>query len=173
MKFEEFNEEMIVLDNKIKSFVYFLIKNDEVVYVGKTEKGLVRPFSHKNKDFDFVVCVPTDVDLLDERERFLIKKYTPIYNTTFAKYKKNLTLFELTVPKIRNLYFPQNTKININKLKDFAYSNGIEKTIIKKKEYVDWEHLNNLLQLNKDKLEDLIVYKTATKTKNGSKWRLR
>ena len=166
MKFEEFSEKMVVIDNKIKSFIYFLIKNDEVVYIGKTENGFVRPFTHKDKDFDLVISIPFDNSLLDEKEKFLIKKYTPIYNTTFAKYKKNLTLFEMTLPKIVNLYFPKNTKIDIDKLKDFAYSNGIQKNIIKKREYVDWKHLNGLLELNKDKLEDLIVYKIVKKSKN-------
>ena len=71
MKFEEFSEKMVVIDNKIKSFIYFLIKNDEVVYIGKTENGFVRPFTHKDKDFDLVISIPFDNSLLDEKEKFL------------------------------------------------------------------------------------------------------
>lgn len=78
MKFEESNT---LLMNKIPDcFIYFLINKGEVVYVGQTTQGIIRPFSHKDKQFDSVrilVCNKSELDLLEDK---FIKKYTPVYN---------------------------------------------------------------------------------------------
>ena len=76
--FEETNAKEIPL---IKgSLIYFLVKNNEVVYVGQTKNGLYRPFSHYNKDFDKVYvkkCRTVDLDVIED---YYILKYKPIYN---------------------------------------------------------------------------------------------
>ena len=59
---------------------YFLIKNKEVVYIGKTEKGLFRPLSHKNKDYDVIKVMYVDELVLSLIEDLLICKYRPKYN---------------------------------------------------------------------------------------------
>lgn len=64
-------------------FVYFLLKNQEVVYVGQTSDGLNRIKTHylqKTKDFDdykTIKCCKRD---LNELENYYILKYQPKYN---------------------------------------------------------------------------------------------
>ena len=66
---------------KIKSFVYFLKSGDDIVYVGSTTNGLVRPLSHiGSKDFDgleILECSPSNVLELESEYIFKIK---PLYN---------------------------------------------------------------------------------------------
>ena len=66
------------LDN---CFVYFLIEKDEVVYVGQTKNGGVRPYQHVgSKDFDRVEIIYCDQDSLNTVEATYIAKYKPKYN---------------------------------------------------------------------------------------------
>ena len=60
MKFEEGS--YIDLTDIPKCFIYFLIDNEEVVYVGQTTKGLSRvEVHHKDKLFDRVYAILCDV----------------------------------------------------------------------------------------------------------------
>lgn len=81
MKFEETGI-CIDVTNIPLTFIYFLLKNDEVVYVGKTTKGITRAYSHihTDKDFDKIFMLPCDEDKLNEFENTYILKYRPIYN---------------------------------------------------------------------------------------------
>ena len=79
MKFEEKGSFITVTDNS-KCFVYFLLKDNEVVYVGQTTAGLARPFSHTDKEFDTVKAMPCSIDELDFVEDHFICKYNPKYN---------------------------------------------------------------------------------------------
>lgn len=79
MKFEE-QGNIITFQNLEECFVYFLLRDEEVVYVGQTSIGISRPFSHKDKYFTSVKLIPCDFDKLDETEDFYIGKYKPIYN---------------------------------------------------------------------------------------------
>lgn len=64
-------------------FIYYLLKNDEVVYVGQTRQGLLRPFCHiRDKDFDEVKIIECKKEELDSKEAEAISKYTPKYNKT-------------------------------------------------------------------------------------------
>jgi hypothetical protein len=65
-----------------KRFVYLLINElDEVVYVGQTNDGLKRPFSHNDKDYKRVIIIECDyTEDMDVLEYKYIKKYNPIYN---------------------------------------------------------------------------------------------
>ena len=87
MKFEE-QDAIFYNFNKMPKigFVYFLIKNKEVVYVGKTTQGIVRPLSHKDKDFDSFYMIKCDYEELGEKEMEMIFKYKP-------KYNGNMTVF--------------------------------------------------------------------------------
>lgn len=76
--FEETNSINIPIRNK--SLIYFLINNDDVVYVGQTKNGLYRPFSHRNKDFNRVEIIECKENELDLLEDYYILKYQPIYN---------------------------------------------------------------------------------------------
>jgi hypothetical protein len=61
--------------------IYFLIKNDEIVYVGQCVNGNSRIYTHaRDKDFDsfaYIECVDYDPNLL---EAMYIVKYNPKYN---------------------------------------------------------------------------------------------
>lgn len=97
MLFEE--KEYIEIKNINDVFIYFLIKNNEVVYVGQTQSGLIRPLQHKyNKIFDSVYIINCGKDELDILEDKYIIKYKPIYNknlnikinSSLQKIKKNI-----------------------------------------------------------------------------------
>lgn len=78
VKFQEQNAKEIKQIEEC--FIYFLLQNDEVVYVGQTSKGTQRPFSHKDKDFNRVMILYCEKCELDEKEDYYIKKYSPAYN---------------------------------------------------------------------------------------------
>ena len=82
MKFEEKREDIMTFPKCKSCFIYFLLQDDEVVYVGQTSTGLSRPFSHYDKVFDTVKVLPCDPYVLDETEDFYINKYSPKYNKT-------------------------------------------------------------------------------------------
>lgn len=79
MRIEEKNA--IVLARYPKEFVYFLLKENEVVYVGQTTNGISRPLSHRRtKEFDDIAIVPCDRRELDRVEQTMIAKYDPPLN---------------------------------------------------------------------------------------------
>lgn len=79
MKFEE--KDFIDLTNIPTTFIYFLVQNQNVVYVGQTTKGLSRVYEHlSSKQFSNIYVIPCDKSDLDYLEDFYIFKYTPIYN---------------------------------------------------------------------------------------------
>lgn len=71
--------------------VYFLLQGEEVVYVGQTTTGVVRPLSHKDKQFDQIKVLFVDKDDLDEAEGYFIAKYKPKYNTKLTGHFRLLT----------------------------------------------------------------------------------
>ena len=95
MKFEEIDN---VIDIPIydKCFVYFLLQNDDVVYVGQTHKGLTRPLQHTDKVFNRIKIIYCDPRFHDLAEDVYIEKYKPIYNT-FCNYK-----YDYSLHRIRN-----------------------------------------------------------------------
>lgn len=77
-------------------FVYFLVdEDDDVVYVGKTTKGIIRPLSQKtSKIFDSIKIIPCEEKDLDIMENILINKYKPKYNGQ-RNFKSTLTIKKL------------------------------------------------------------------------------
>jgi len=64
-------------------FVYFLVKNDEIVYVGQTTRGIARIYNHYGqKDFDFYSFIECKEEELNDLEASYIIKFNPIYNGT-------------------------------------------------------------------------------------------
>lgn len=78
MEFKEINT--ISLPSAALPIVYFLIKSGEVVYVGQSQHGIARPYSHRDKDFDRIEIMKVPPDKLNETESYYIRKYAPIYN---------------------------------------------------------------------------------------------
>lgn len=68
----------IDIDNEC--FVYFLVRNNEVVYVGQTRNGVGRIRQHKDKVFDSVYILNCNSDDLNDLEDMFIVKYNPEYN---------------------------------------------------------------------------------------------
>lgn len=83
MKFEEKNAKRYEKKENKQGYIYFLIKDEEVVYVGQTTSGISRPLSHKDKDFDYFYMKKCPFHLLDKRENEMIFKYNPKYNGAF------------------------------------------------------------------------------------------
>lgn len=105
MKFEEIGN--VVSIPKLENvFVYFLLKNNYVVYVGQTKNGILRPLSHRDKDYDeikIIYCKDNELDTLEDK---YIKKYLPKYN----KSKNNNVNYSLNKSRneIRKIF---NTKL--------------------------------------------------------------
>lgn len=136
--------------------VYFLIKNNEVVYVGKSVNGLARAFSHTDKDFDSVSIMFLPEYKINEKESFYILKYNPIYNivvnTSDLHHLKN----------IRNILRKQTGAIS-DWIKNFINKDLIHLNIIHVKRilsyfkiityeykeliYISEESLNHLIEL--------------------------
>lgn len=93
MNFEEKGGKKYCISSRefnIKDFgyIYFLIKNEEVVYVGQTRVGISRPLTHKDKEYDYFYLKKCHLDELTSIETEMILKYKPKYNNTFSQNKK-------------------------------------------------------------------------------------
>lgn len=80
MQFCESEEITITIPRYQNTFVYFLIYDKEVLYVGQTSNGIVRPLSHKDKLYDEIKIIYCDKKDLDLAEDKYIQKYKPKYN---------------------------------------------------------------------------------------------
>lgn len=120
MLFQE--NDCIELPKYNNSFVYFLLKDNEVVYVGQTKVGISRPISHTDKDYDCIKIQYCDIDKLDEVESKYIIKYNPIYNKTY-----NYVMW-YSLERCRNIIRRQteNPKFNIFKLKKLIKEKNIK-----------------------------------------------
>lgn len=132
MKFAENEKSIITIPKYQKCFVYFLLKKGEVVYVGQTQNGIARPFSHTDKDYDEIKILYCDAKELDITEDKFIQKYRPIYNKQ-SNYAVRWGLLRVrnsirgltgisnyTVPRLKKVL----KKLNITPVKD--YFNGKE-----------------------------------------------
>lgn len=61
-------------------YIYFLTKNEKVVYVGKTKNIKRRISQHKDKDFDNSFYKRCDDYMANQLEDYYIMMYDPIYN---------------------------------------------------------------------------------------------
>lgn len=83
IKFNESNCKLVNLRLFPKCYIYFLVNDKEVVYVGQTIKGLNRLAAHlddKEKEFDKIYILPCEPNELDQLEDKFIRKYCPRYN---------------------------------------------------------------------------------------------
>ena len=74
---------------KSRSAIYFLIKNNEIVYVGKSLCVLDRISAHLRegiKDFDYATVYSMDQHMLDNYEMMNICHHNPKYNADGAGY---------------------------------------------------------------------------------------
>lgn len=164
MNFEEGNTISIL--NIDFPIVYFLLKENTVVYVGQSKIGVSRPFLHRDKNFDRVEIMSVPKEKLDEFESYYIKKYAPIYNQKLVgscdigissaklKIREQFDANDFTIIHLRKL-------IKLLKIKPYEF-NGF--TYINKNDFqsiinfinvkldglrpMDWKHqLNKLMNL--------------------------
>ena len=65
----------------VSSCVYFLIKNEKIVYIGQSVNVLARKKHHENsKLFDFLFFLPVPESNLSICERTFIKHFKPVFN---------------------------------------------------------------------------------------------
>lgn len=98
----EFDKEEIIKNKKKlnKDFccIYFLIKNDEIVYVGQSTRGTRRIYEHVDKDFDFYSIIQVKKDELDTKETEAIIKFNPFYNKSIPV-KNDLYIIKSKISK--------------------------------------------------------------------------
>lgn len=89
-------ESILPIHKKLKSFdlvddvpvIYFLIKEESVVYIGQSGNLLSRVGAHRgNKDFDKVLYFNHPAELLNSTEAALIRFLKPKYNIAQANYE--------------------------------------------------------------------------------------
>lgn len=140
MVFSEDNCETFVF--KSNNFIYFLLDKNDVVYVGQTMQGVLRPLSHKNKKYDTIKIRYCKETQLDELEDKFIAKYNPKYNK-----KINQSAFytlQNAKSKLRNDI--KNKSITVFDLKRFIKRLGISTIEFKGKKYIskqDFEKISN------------------------------
>ena len=100
MKFCEDESMVITIPKYASNLVYFLLKDNEVVYVGQTAQGIVRPFSHRDKDFDEIKIIYCEKELLNFYEDMFITKYAPHYN------KQSNYAMKLSLQRVKNKIKP-------------------------------------------------------------------
>lgn len=89
MKFEEGGCKKI--ERLRETFIYFLLKDGDVVYVGQTKAGISRLSAHGDKDYDEIYVMYCDDSELDCLEDKYITKYRPKYNKQ-PNYYMNISL---------------------------------------------------------------------------------
>jgi len=87
---EEILSNMISVNGNFKECgIYFLIKNEEVVYVGQTINGVSRIKQHKqDKDFDHYYFKQCQKNNLNKNEARYISIYNPKYNKSIPSIHK-------------------------------------------------------------------------------------
>jgi len=140
MKFSE--TKSITLPKYQKSFIYFLLKNDDVVYVGQTKSGITRPLTHKDKDYDTIKLLYCDVKDLNILEDKYIKKYKPIYNKAI-NYYINYS-FCSARNKIRNVC--NDKTFNVPKLKKLIKKLDIKTYYINENVYINVADVEKIIE---------------------------
>ena len=121
-------------------FVYFLLKNKEVVYVGQTTNGLNRikqHFKEQKKDFDDYKIIKCSKKDLNELESFYIIKYKPKYNKSLNS----------SIVKCTYIIFKIKDKIGFNpysikRIEEIIEKSPFEKYIFNNKKSIKKEYGN-------------------------------
>lgn len=144
MRFSENEQNVITVPRYQECFVYFLLYEDEVVYVGKTNNGLARPLAHRDKIYDEIKIIYCKANELDLTEDKYIQKYKPIYNkqNNYAirwglkrvrdSIRKQTSLTDYTVPMLKKVL----RELNIHAEKD--HYNG--------KETISFDEYNSVIE---------------------------
>jgi hypothetical protein len=101
------NGKNLLFELKNKAYIYFLIHNDKIVYVGQTYSlATKRPYAHTDKIYDkIMVYALIDDSQLDALETYLIYKLSPKYNQHPGQYgqdKLRNVILSLNSDKLKN-----------------------------------------------------------------------
>lgn len=69
------------IEDYLKSIIYFLIKDDKIVYVGQSSTGYKRIFDHNKKDYDSFFVLEINQEHLNAVESLYIDYFKPCLNT--------------------------------------------------------------------------------------------
>ena len=148
MKFEEKTNNKFKKEEIFGCIIYFLIKDNEVVYVGQSKNGINRIAFHiyNRKDFDSFYFINCNIKELNDLENYYIIKYQPKYNKRLSRNSTNLISFS-------NFYYQEYKydkapRLSFKKAKEEIIKNKLYETLF-----------NNSLYLNKnnlDKINDLL-----------------
>ena len=142
MKFEE-NKNLTTLPNIKCPIIYFLLDQEEVVYVGQSRLGVCRPFQHTTKIFDSVSVLECKEEELDFLESKFILKYKPKYNHSI------INGYSYSYKKIRSLIR------NETYLKDFTLNDL--KYIVKKLE-INTDAFDGVFYVNQDDFKRILKF---------------
>lgn len=144
MIFEE-NDSTLKFTNIRGPIIYFLIFEDEVVYVGQSKQGICRPFQHTTRTFDSVCIKRCEEDELDYLESKYILKYRPKYN------KSILNSYSYSYKKVRELLRNQTY------FKDFTL-NDLKYIVKKLNVKIDvFEGVNYIARHDFEKIEEFLT----------------
>lgn len=132
-----------------ETFVYFLLKNKKIVYVGQTTNGLNRIKQHLldcNKDFDDFKILKCDESELEELESNYIIKYNPIYNKHLNSFKVKFNYIERKL-KQEIGFNPYSIKF----LKEIIHFSPVKKELFKNEEII--------LKSDADKIVEFLVFR--------------
>ncbi len=145
MRFEESNT--MDITNLPTSFIYFLVSDGEVVYVGQTRNGTARPFMHKyDKELDKVYILTCEPEMLDDAEDKYIMKYKPKHNHLL-----NSNLY-YSLSRTRNYIREQCGTREYSKwdLKRDCSTLGITRIVFNNIMYLHVNDVNRILKLHKE-----------------------
>jgi len=77
---EDIIKNALNLNTNLQSGIYFLIQNNEIVYIGSSKNPMSRISAHKDKIFNKYFIKPCDINELENIEAEYIFKYNPKYN---------------------------------------------------------------------------------------------
>jgi len=129
MELKKILERKHEVDNFKGNYIYFLLKDNQVVYVGQTKKGVKRIFEHcSDKVFDSYTMIECSVSKLNETEAYYITKFNPKYNKllpnndTFLsinQIKRNYNISKPAIKKIIKTYNLEKYMADIYKKQEF------------------------------------------------------
>ena len=147
MKFEEESKFCLFKKDFFEPMVYFLVKNKEVVYVGKSDRGMIRinEHSYTEKDFDSFYFVNCKLEKLKNMENYYILKYKPKYNRNINKISSSelVSYSEFYA----NYYKPKKKRLSYKNFKNEIIDRKLYEIIFNRSCYINIkksEEINNI-----------------------------
>lgn len=151
------SKELMIVPNIQSPIIYFLLDNDEVVYVGQSKIGLARPYIHKDKNFTHIAFISCEEDMLDEKETEFIKKYRPKYNKMAGNSDYSFNRAKSVIKSKTTIH-----NFNICDLRKLIDKFGIETYTFENSEYMeacDFEKIYMFVKETSDGITDKALWK--------------